>query len=251
MVDEESQQSSTDQVRQQEEFTLKLLKRAGVRRILTGTLDPSFDGSMKVILDSEDTAAAAADEIFPVTMPFHSLKASDTVIMIEIAPGEFAVLGKLGASPVNTNQDGFWLFVTPGSSATSSTAVTGRAQRLYNAQYLSVEEVSFVCTVGGAGLTARVRLYSSDGAELILDTGDVDCTSTGEKFAGFTPAIDLVPGFYIVKFTSSAGVSVRCADLGSTDLAVVMNIGINHRATDETMATASNNVSFPIIKMQG
>lgn len=252
MMRDESQQSPQEAVQQQENLILKVLKKFGVRRIITATTDPSYTGgNPKAILDTEDLAVEAAAEQFPVIMPLAHTNAiaSGVLVMAEIAPGEFAVVGELGNLPSGKLTTGkYWLAVLPYVAAVSSSAVLTRAQRLDCNQCLTVANVMFEITAGGASLVARVKLYSGDGT-LLIDTGDVDCAAAGNKTAAISPAVKITPGTYIVEVTSSSGVSWRCVDLPA-NFAAVMNIGTTQRATNKTMASASTAVPFPIVKFQ-
>jgi hypothetical protein len=250
MID--SQSTTQEELQAQAAFVAKAVKGLGYRRIVLATADPSYiGGNPKVIMDVEDDGGAAPDEALPVIMPLAhtNAKPSGILVVMEVAPGEFVVVGEVGDLPVGKLTDGgYWPIVTPGSIAVSSTAITSRAQRLYCPMNLLVENVMFECTVGGAGLTARVKLYSAD-ETLIIDTGAVNCDSAGDKNADIDPPIRITPGTYIVEATASVGISWRCADL-MAGLAAVMNIGTTQRATDHTMGTATTAVQFPLIKYQ-
>lgn len=248
----DSQSTPQQDLEQEESFVLKVNKKYGVRRILTALIDPSYSGgSPKIILDVEDDGAAAADEQLPIIIPFAhtNVRPSGMVAVVEVAQNEFVILGEIGHLPVGDLREGAcWTAITPGSIASSATAITSRAQRFYNDQDLLVSSVNFVITTGGSGLVARVKLYSGDGT-LVIDTNDVNCDSSGNKSASISPAIRITPGTYIVEVTASATVAWRCMDLAA-NIAAVMNIGTTQRATSHTMGTPTTAVEFPCIKFQ-
>jgi hypothetical protein len=248
----DTQVTSQQDLEQQAAFFTKVAKGLGYSRVVFATVDPSYPGgNPKVIMDGEDVGVAAANETLPIIMALAhtNVKPSGILAVMFSASGEPIILGEVGNLPVGKLTDGgYWGVVTPGSVAVSSTAVTSRAQRLYCDQNLLVENVAFECSVGGGGLTARVRLYSAD-ETLIIDTGNVNCDSAGDKNFDVSPGIRITPGTYIVEATASVGVSWRCADL-MAGLAAIMNIGVTQRATDHTMGTATTAVSFPLLKFQ-
>jgi hypothetical protein len=228
------------------------LSRLWIRRIRAAMTAPDYDGGApNVVMDNEDAAAGIHEDHLPVLLPFGyaNVRASGMGVVMEIAPGQFITLGEVGHLPPGKLTTGnCWTVITPGSVDSSAQAVTSRAQRLDCSQDIYVSSVAFVITAGGAGLTARVKLYSADGT-LIIDTGDVNCDSAGDKNPPISPAVRITPGTYIVEVTASVGVSWRCADL-APNIAAVMNIGVTQRATSHTMATATTAVSFPVIKFQ-
>jgi hypothetical protein len=245
--------SESEMLGDQKIFIKQIMKESNLRRISCSTLDPSYSGgNPRAIHSNEDPTMPAVAEEFPVLMPYAyaNAKPSGFAAVAEVAPGEFILLGEIGSLPAGKLYTaGYWLAVTPGSIAVSTTAINTRAQRLHCDADVLVSSVGFEITAGGAGLVARVKLYGADGATLILDTGNVDCASTGSKNPSISPAVRITPGFYIVEVTASSGVSWRCADL-MANFATVMNIGTTQRGTDHTMGTASAGVQFPIVKFQ-
>lgn len=248
----DTQSTTQEDLQQQAGFTERVIKKLPYRRIVLAETDPAYaGGNPKVFMDIEDNGGTIPDETLPVIMPLAhtNAKPSGILVVVEVSQGEFAIIGELGNLPDgDLREGGCWVAITPGSVASSATAITGRAQRLYNDQDLLVSSVDFVITTGGSGLAARVKLYSADGT-LVIDTGDVNCDSSGNKSAAISPAIRVTPGTYIVEVTASATVAWRCMDLAA-NIAAVMNIGTTQRATSHTMGTPTTGVEFPVVKFQ-
>jgi hypothetical protein len=248
----DTQSTTQEELQQQAAFTEKVIKKLPYRRIVLAETDPLYTGgNPKVFMDIEDNGGTIPDERLPVIMPLAhtNAKPSGILVVAEVSQGEFAIIGELGDLPDGDLREGaHWTFITPGSASVSATAIAGRAQRLYNEQDLLVSSVSFEITTGGSGLVARVKLYSADGT-LVIDTGDVDCTSTGIKSPAISPAVRITPGTYIAEITASATVAWRCADL-IANLAAIMNAGTTQRAVNPTMGTPTTAVQFPILKFQ-
>lgn len=216
----------------------------GVRMPYVTAIDSAYTGGAPKTKDGGDSAAPDATDLLIMPCP---ISPSDQVVKLPLVGGGFGILGKLETPPPGLlNVGACWQFITPGSIAISSTAITGRAQKLYNNQYLTIASVMFEITAGGGGLNAQVRLYSSNGV-LVLDTGLISAATSTIKTAVISPAVRIIPGTYIARITADVGVSWRCADL-MANIAAIMNTGTVQRATDETMVTGVTNVQFPGLK---
>lgn len=247
---DESLQSATDAVKQQEAYITKLLPRLGVRRILTAQVDPSYSGgNPKLILDGEDDSVAAANETFTCIMPFGTgnIRPSGVVVVMEVAPGEFAIVGELGSQSGGKGvDDGYWM--VPTNYPTTETTLTGTSHALLRTcpKTLNVNKVIFQVTTGVGAATSRIKLFSADGGTTVLDTGAISVASNGRKTATISPAVKIIAGSdYRIEVTSSDGSVALRATAMSGDGAAFLNEGLNVRTSNGGGGTPTNTAGFP------
>jgi hypothetical protein len=249
MID--SQSTTQEELQAQAAFVAKAVKGLGYRRIVLATADPSYPGgNPKVIMDVEDGGGAAADEALPVIMALAhtNAKPSGILVVMEVAPGEFVVVGEVGDLTDGKRDDSQWVVPVDYPTSESTLATTSAALLHYCPKTLNINKVVFQVSTGQAAAEATVKLYSADGGSVLIDTGAISVSSNGRKTATISPAVKITPNDYRIEYTCTDGtVAIISSDLSSNG-AAFLNEGINARTTNGGGGTPTNVAKFPWIK---
>lgn len=113
--------------------------------------------------------------------------------------GQTLCLDGQGSVPFNTPPAGELILTTTGAGGTTLTTLAGAAGRIdiypfLPRAHLSIDRLLINCTTAIAGALARIVIYSADAQgrpdALLLETEDIDLSTTGAKFAPVSLHLD-------------------------------------------------------------
>jgi hypothetical protein len=190
--------------------------------------------------DGEEVVVLASFAIAPPV-------ASDDAMVATLSNGQRVLLGKPVTLPsgILTDDDYWWV---PSAMPTVETTVSTQtaALRVHAPCTINITTCYVRITTAQASAKARVRIYGSNGAGLVWDSGDIAASATGNIAPTVlpTPARIFAGFFYVILVTvDTAGVAFQATDTSAAAPAF-LNSGTTQRGTNETLGSATT-AEFP------
>ena len=145
----------------------------------------------------------------------------------------------LASSSLVTGGMGKWTYVRDVVNAViTGVANQTRVSTFYLQQAALVNKIAIQIQTLSAGAFAGAGLYSPDGNVKLVETGAIDCSTTGLKTVTLGTTYLFLPGEYQYAYTCS-DIVAQAVLLGGINAATISNIGTPRVVVDGTAANAS------------